>query len=66
MVGYVYDTLADDDALTLKNGQNAYGAGSRTSSLRYHDDTFYNLMFASTTGKNIYQTKDIEKGHWVE
>ena len=34
MVGYAYATLADNDALTLKNGKNAYGAGSWASSLR--------------------------------
>ncbi len=28
LVGYAYDTLADNDALTLQNGRNAYGAGS--------------------------------------
>jgi beta-xylosidase len=67
MVGYAYTTLADNDALTLKNGKNAYGAGSWASSLRYHDGTYYVTTFASTTGKtHIYRTKDIEKGPWVE
>ena len=41
IVSYAYDTLGDDDALTLQNGKNAYGAGSWASSLRYHDGTFY-------------------------
>ena len=33
-VGYAYDILEDDDALTLRNGKNAYGKGSWASSLR--------------------------------
>ena len=37
LVSYAYDTLGDNDALTLQNGKNAYGAGSWASSLRYHD-----------------------------
>ena len=28
LVGYAYDTLADNDALTLQDRKNAYGAGS--------------------------------------
>jgi hypothetical protein len=34
LVSYAYDTLADNDALTLQSGRNAYGAGSWASSLR--------------------------------
>ena len=64
---YAYDTLGDNDALTLQNGKNAYGAGSWASSLRYHDGTFYATTFSSTVGKtHIYSTKDIEKGPWKE
>lgn len=67
LVSYAYDTLADNDALTLQNGRNAYGAGSWASSLRYHDDTFYVSTFSATTGKtHVYTTKDIEKGPWTE
>jgi beta-xylosidase len=63
IVNYAYDTLGDEDALELENGQNAYGAGSWASSLRYHDGTFYVSTFASTTGKtHIFKTKDIENG----
>ena len=32
LVSYAYETLADNDALTLQNGRNAYGAGSWASS----------------------------------
>lgn len=39
-VGYAYDTLANNDALRLQNGKNAYGQGSWASSLRYHNGTF--------------------------
>ncbi|GEP88765.1 Beta-xylosidase [Chitinophaga terrae (ex Kim and Jung 2007)] len=65
LLGYVYDTLADVDALNLKNGKNAYGQGSWASSLRYENNTFYATTFSGTTGKTyIYTTKDIEKGDW--
>jgi beta-xylosidase len=67
LVGYAYDTLADNDALTLQNGRKAYGAGSWASSLRYHNGTFYVSTFSRTTGKtHVYMTKDIEKGPWKE
>lgn len=66
LVSYAYDTLADNDALTLRNGRNAYGAGSWASSLRHHNGTFYATTFSSTSGKtHIYTTKDIEKGPWT-
>jgi beta-xylosidase len=67
IIGYAYDTLGDNDALTLQNGRNAYGAGSWASSLRFHDGTFYVSTFSSTTGKtHVYTTKDIERGPWKE
>ena len=66
LVGYACDTIGDDDALTLQNGKNAYGAGSWASSLRYHDGVFYATMSSSTTGKTyVCRTKDIEKGPWT-
>ena len=65
LASYAYDTLGDNEALTLQNGKNAYGAGSWASSLRYHDGTFYVTTFSSTTGKTyIYSTKDPDKGPW--
>ncbi|TVS20580.1 MAG: hypothetical protein EA424_03280 [Planctomycetaceae bacterium] len=67
LVGYAYDTLADNEALRLENGRNAYGAGSWASSLRYHDGTFYVSTFSSTTNKtHVYTTKNIETGPWNE
>jgi beta-xylosidase len=67
LVSYAYDTLADNDALTLQNGKNAYGAGSWASSLRFHKGTFYATTFSSTSGRtHIYRTQDIEKGPWKE
>jgi len=67
IVGYAYDTLGDNDALTLQNGRNAYGAGSWASSLRFHRGTFYVTTFSSTTGRtHVYRTRDIERGPWVE
>lgn len=66
LVSYAYDILEDTDALALRDGKSAYGAGSWASSLRYHDGTYYVTTFSSTTGKtHIYRTKDPEKGPWV-
>lgn len=67
MLGYAYDTLADNDALNLTNGQNCYGAGSWASSLRYHNGMFYVSTFSNTSGKtHVYSTPDIEKSSWKE
>jgi len=67
IVGYAYDTLGDNDALALRNGKNAYGAGSWASSLRFHNGQFYVTTFSSTTGRtHVYRTKDIERGPWTE
>jgi beta-xylosidase len=66
LIGYACDTLGANDALTLQNGKNAYGAGSWASSLRHHDGVFYVVMSSSTTGKTyVSRTKDIEKGPWT-
>ncbi len=65
LVNYAYDILEDNDALSLKNGKNAYGAGSWASSLRYHDGKFYVSTFSSSTGKtHVFTTDDIEDGPW--
>ena len=65
LVSYAYDTLADNDALNLQNGENAYGDGSWASSLRYHDGVYYVSTFSSTTGRtHVYTTDDIESGRW--
>lgn len=67
LIGYAYDTLADNAALRLENGQNAYGRGSWASSLRHHDGVFYASTFSATSGRtHIYSTSDIEKGPWRE
>lgn len=67
IVNYAYDTLGNQDALELENGENAYGAGSWASSLRYHNGMYYVSTFAQTTGKtHIFKTKDIENGPWEE
>jgi beta-xylosidase len=67
MASYAYDTLGDNDALTLRNGESAYGRGSWASSLRYHDGTFYVSTFSATTGRTyIYTTQDPDTGPWKE
>jgi beta-xylosidase len=67
IASYAYNVLDTVDALTLRNGKNAYGRGSWASCIRYHNETFYVSTFAQTTGKTyIYSTKDIDKGPWKE
>lgn len=67
LLGYAYDTLADNESLRLENGKNAYGAGSWASSLRYHDEVFYVTTFSKTSGRtHVYTTNDIEKCEWTE
>jgi len=67
MASYAYQTLADNEALRLENGRNAYGAGSWASSLRYHDGMFIASTFSSTSGRtHIYSTRDPERGPWKE
>ncbi|HPD86923.1 MAG TPA: family 43 glycosylhydrolase, partial [Proteiniphilum sp.] len=41
LVSYAYDTLADNEKLRLENGNNAYGAGSWASSIRFHKGLYY-------------------------
>src|SRR3954470_1834605 len=65
MASYAYQTLADNEALRLENGKNAYGQGSWASSLRYHDGVFYASTFSANTGRtHIYSTRDPERGPW--
>ena len=39
-VSYCYSTLVNNDKMNLNNGQNAYGAGSWASSIRYKMEPF--------------------------
>ncbi len=65
MVGYVYDEMANADALSMRSGQNAYGRGSWASSLRHHNGLFYVVTFSYTTGETyVFTTEDIERGPW--
>ncbi len=67
MVSYAYETLADNEALRLENGKNAYAAGSWAPSLRFHDGVFYASTFSYTSGRtHIYATRDPERGPWKE
>ncbi len=67
LVSYAYETLGENEALTLQNGKSAYGKGSWAPSLRYHKGTFYASTFSSTTGKTyIFSTKNPEKEAWKE
>jgi len=65
LVGYVYDTICDNDHMTLTNGKHDYGRGSWASVLRYYNGTFYVSFVAYNTNTTyIYQTEDIENGLW--
>jgi beta-xylosidase len=67
MASYAYETLADNEALRLENGKNAYGKGSWASSLRFRDGVFYASTFSYTTGRtHIYTTRDPVRGPWKE
>ncbi|MEH7275790.1 glycoside hydrolase family 43 protein [Neobacillus vireti] len=65
IIGYVFDTLEENDAHNLMDGKSIYGQGSWAASLRYHNETFY-VCFSSNDMDRfyIYQTKDIESGEW--
>ncbi len=63
---YVYDTYADGDKQTLKNGENDYSHGQWAASLRYHDGNYYVFFGSYGTDKSyIYKTSDIENGTWT-
>ncbi|WP_304237820.1 glycoside hydrolase 43 family protein [Jiulongibacter sediminis] len=63
---YCYDTLVDNDAMNLDNGQSTYGRGSWASCIRFHNGEFMVSTFAATSGKtHIFTSKDI-KGPWKE
>ena len=65
IIGYVYDTLSDNDHMTLSNGKSDYGKGSWASCLRFWEGVFYVSFVAYNTGMTyIYTTKDIEKCQW--
>ena len=65
IVNYVYDRLSINDAFSMRNGMNSYGAGQWASSLRYHDGTFYVAFNTNNMGGAfIYSTDDIENGAW--
>ena len=67
MASYAYETLADNEALRLENGKDAYGKGSWASSLRFQNGVFYVSTFSATSGRtHIYTTRDPERGPWKE
>ncbi|WP_099052461.1 glycoside hydrolase family 43 protein [Paenibacillus borealis] len=65
IVNYVYDTLEDNVAHRLQEGNNIYGKGSWAASLRYKDGIYY-VCFSSNDMDRfyIYRTEDIEHGTW--
>ncbi|HCS65202.1 MAG TPA: glycoside hydrolase [Cellvibrio sp.] len=67
LISYAHETLVDNEAMRLENGQNAYSKGSWASSLRYHKGVFYASTFSYTSDRtHIYSTRDPERGPWKE
>ena len=66
MVGYVYDTLADDEYGNMENGKDMYSHGSWAASLVYNEDTdlFYVYVNTHDQGCFFFTTDDIEGGTW--
>ena len=66
MVGYVYDTLADDEYGNMENGKDMYSHGSWAASLVYNEDTdlFYVCVNTHDQGCFFFTTDDIEGGTW--
>lgn len=65
LVGYVFDTLEDNDAHNLLDGKGIYGKGSWAACLRYHQGTFYVCFSCNDMNRfYIYMTQDIERGPW--
>ena len=64
-VSYCFDRFDfDDDAFSLKNGQEIYGQGIWAPCIRYANDQFY--LYSNINGKGLqcYTSKNIE-GPWV-
>ncbi len=67
IVNYVFDTLGDEDAMNLRNGESMYGNGQWATSLKYHNGIYYAAFNCNTTGKAyLYTTDDIERGAWTK
>ncbi len=66
LAGYVYDTLVNNDAMNLENGQSTYGRGSWASCIRYHNGEFMISTFAATSGKTHIYTSESIYGPWKE
>lgn len=59
---YCYDTLVNNDAMNLNNGQSTYGRGSWASCMRYHNGMFVVSTFAATSGKTHILPQKALKG----
>lgn len=65
LIGYVYDTLEDNEAHRLQDGRGIYGKGSWAACLRQHGGWFH-VCFSSNDMDRfyMYRTRDIERGPW--
>ncbi|MCC3372024.1 glycoside hydrolase 43 family protein [Cohnella sp. REN36] len=65
LVGYVFETLEDNDAHHLLDGKGIYANGSWAASLRYHDGVYYVAFSCNDMNQfYVYRTMDIENGPW--
>ena len=62
--GHVFETLEDNAAHRLENGQQIYGLGMWAPSLRYHDGTFYLTFACNDTHKSLLFRATDPAGPW--
>lgn len=63
-VAFVYNTLEDNPAHRLEDGQNIYGKGMWAATLRHHEGLFYALFVANDTGKTYLFRSETITGPW--
>ncbi len=65
MVSYLYESIEDNPAYRLENGQNVYGSGQWAASLRFYAGMYYICFDCNDLKKTfIYYSEDIENGDW--
>lgn len=63
-VGHVFETLEDNAAHRLENGQQIYGLGMWAPSLRFHEGTFYLTFACNDTHKSLLFRAADPAGPW--
>ena len=63
-VTHIYDSLEDNNAHHLINGENIYSQGMWAPSFRYHKGTFYLVFSANDSKKTYLFTSTTPEGPW--